>query len=57
MIILQGQLFTLYLFLDVEGNISTPLSPPVHSEQPVAIDSHAPVMGFVLPIFSKGNQS
>ncbi|KAK4833064.1 hypothetical protein QYF61_027726 [Mycteria americana] len=53
----QGQLFTLYPFLDIEGNTSAPPSLPVSSEQPVAIDSHTPVMGFVPPGFSGGNQS
>jgi len=56
MTILQGQLFTLYLFLDVERNASTPLSLPVPPEYPVAIDSHTPVMGFIPQSFSKGNQ-
>ncbi|KAK4818677.1 hypothetical protein QYF61_017422 [Mycteria americana] len=48
-----GQLFTLYPFLDIEGNTSVPPSVPVPSEQPVAI---TPVMGFVPPGFSNGNQ-
>ncbi|KAK4832696.1 hypothetical protein QYF61_025157 [Mycteria americana] len=48
------QLFTLYPFLDVEGDASSPPSSPVPSEQPVAIDSHTPVMGFVPPSFSNG---
>ncbi|KAK4815818.1 hypothetical protein QYF61_007427 [Mycteria americana] len=52
----QGPLFTLYPFLDIDGNTSVPPSPPVPSEQPVAIDSHTPVMGFVPPGFSNGNQ-
>ncbi|KAK4831084.1 hypothetical protein QYF61_015282 [Mycteria americana] len=46
------QLFTLYPFLDVEGNASTPPSSPVPSEQPVATDSRSPVMGFVPPSFN-----
>jgi len=54
--VLQGQLFTLYRFLDIEGNASTSFSLPVPSEEPVAIDSHTPVMGFVPPSFSNGDQ-
>ena len=46
MTILQRQLFTLYWFLDVEGNASTTLSPSVPSEQPVAVGSHASVVGY-----------
>ncbi|PKU45301.1 hypothetical protein llap_4404 [Limosa lapponica baueri] len=53
--ILQRQLFTLYPFLDAEDNPSPPPSPPVPSEQPAAIDSCTPVMGFVLPSFNNGN--
>ncbi|KAK4806147.1 hypothetical protein QYF61_001073 [Mycteria americana] len=52
----SGQLFTIYPFLDVEGNTSAPPSLPVPSEQPVAIDSCTPVMGFIPPGFSNGNQ-
>jgi len=53
---LQGQLFTFYPFLDINGNASAPPSLPVPSEQPVAIDSRTPDMGFVPSSFSKGNQ-
>jgi len=56
MAILQRQLFTIYPFLDIEGNIFTPPSSPVPSEQPVAIDSHTLVMGFVTPSFSNDNE-
>ena len=55
MVILQRQLFTLYPFLNVEGNASAPPSLPVPSEQPVAIDSCTPVMGFIPLSFSKGH--
>jgi len=34
---LQGRLFTLHPFLDIEDNTSAFPSPPVPSEQPVAI--------------------
>ncbi|KAM9265003.1 keratin, type II cytoskeletal 75-like [Morus bassanus] len=53
--VLQRQLFMLYPFLGVEGNASTLPSSPVPPEQPVAIDSRTPVMGFVPPSFSKAN--
>jgi len=54
MTILQGQLFAPCPFLDREGNACAPLSPSVPCEQPVAIDSYTPVMGFIPPSFSNG---
>jgi len=50
----QGQLFTLYSFLNVEDNASSPSS-PVHSELLVAIDTHTPVMEIVSPGFGDDN--
>lgn len=55
MAVLQGKFFTLYFILNVEGNVSTPPSLPVPSEQLVAVNSYIPVMGIILPGFSDGN--
>jgi len=55
MAILQGQLFTLFSFLDMKGNTTSILSLRVLSEQLVAINSHIPVMGIIPPGFSEGN--
>lgn len=46
---LQRQLFILYPFLDLEDNPFTPPSSPVLPEQPVAIKSCIPVLGFIPP--------
>jgi len=51
MAILQGQLFTLFSFLDMKGNTTSILSLRVLSEQLVAINSHIPVMGIIPPGF------
>ena len=53
--ILQGQLFTLYSFLDVEGNAFPPPFSPVPSEQLVVVDSYTPIVEVILPGFSNGN--
>lgn len=55
MAIFQRQIFTPYSFLDTEDDVPAPLSSPVTSEQPVAIDSYTPVMEFIPPGFSNGN--
>lgn len=57
MAILQRQLFTMYPFLDVEGNTVAPPSSPVPVDQLVAIDSLCTsLVGFIPPSFSKGSQ-
>lgn len=45
--ILQGQLLTLYSFLDVDGNTFSFPSLSVPSEHLVAINNHIPVMGII----------
>jgi len=47
--------FTLYSFWDVEGNAPSLPSLPVPSEQLLAINSHIPVVGIILPDFGDGN--
>lgn len=57
MAVFQRQLFTIYPFLDVEGNTVAPPSLPVPFEQLVAIDScRTSVMGFIPPSFNNGSQ-
>jgi len=55
MALLQGQIFTPYSFLDVEGNASCHLSSRVPYERLVAISSHIPVMGIIPAGIVDGN--
>ena len=55
MAILQGQLFTLFSFLDMKGNTTSILSLRVLSEQLVAINIYIAVVGIIPPGFSNGN--
>lgn len=53
--ILQGQIFTLYSFLDVEDNTLSSPSLPVLTEQLIDINSHISIMGIIPEGFGDSN--
>jgi len=56
MVILQGQLFILYSFLEVEDASSHPSS-LVPCEELIAANNYTPFMGIIPPHFGDGNYS